>query len=271
MIASRTLGLVAAAVVTLVTLAACGGEGVTPFESVEPEADVDETYGAEPPVQEDEASPPAAASTPVQPSDYEAEKAWAAARGFTVPAGEVTVIGQRRGADARSTKYEDTLVVFRADGTVVRFEGTTKPAQMPNPQSSVVPDVDKDGRKDLGIVRPGVYEARGSVTFGIPGHKRPAYKVYTDAGSTSLPAWRDLTGDGVYSDAEKSTSEQRAYTIGGIYIHYGFDTTGTTIDGAKYVGPWSVGCQNVKYAELDAFITAVGGEDAVFTYAILEE
>ena len=74
--------------------------------------------------------------------------------------GKTTVIAKRRGSLARSTKYEDEIVVFRASGTLVRFVATTKPAQMPNPSSSVVPDVDKDGRKDLGIVRPGVYRER---------------------------------------------------------------------------------------------------------------
>ncbi|MBX3209495.1 MAG: hypothetical protein KF764_30960 [Labilithrix sp.] len=212
-------------------------------------------------------SPPEA---PV-PSEYEAEKAWAEARGVVIEPGKTTVVAKRRGDVARSTTYADSLVVFRSSGTIVRFVGTTKPAQMPNPASSVVPDVDGDGRKDLGIVRPGVYRALGDVTFGIPGHERAAFKIVTEDGDGGLPAWRDLSGDGDFSAAERALSAERGYRISGIYIHYGFAPAGTTIGGSTYVGPWSVGCQNVLYDELDSFVEAVGGATASFRFAIVDD
>ncbi|MBX3260252.1 MAG: hypothetical protein KF782_11230 [Labilithrix sp.] len=213
----------------------------------------------------------ASAPAPRAPSEYETEKAWAAARGVAIEPGKTTVVAKRRGSVARSTTYEDSLVVLRPDETIVRFVGTTKPAQMPNPASSVVPDVDGDGRKDLGIVRPGVYRAVGDVTFGIPGHERAAFKIVTEDGAGGLPAWRDLSGDGDFSASERALSEERGYRISGIYIHYGFSPAGTKVGGSTYVGPWSVGCQNVLYDELDSFIEAVGGASASFRFAIVDD
>ncbi len=185
---------------------------------------------------------------PTPPTEYAAEKAWAESHGVVIDPTNATVVAKRHGNDARSETYEDMFVVFRPDGTLVRFIGTTKPAQMPNPSSGVVPDIDHDGRKDLGIVRPGVYRAHGSVTFGLPGYERPAFTVKTESGDSNLPAWRDLSGDGDFSATEKTTSEQRDYNISGVYIHYGFEVNGTKLGPDEYVGPWSVGCPNIKYA-----------------------
>ncbi|MDB4939452.1 MAG: hypothetical protein JWP87_6424 [Labilithrix sp.] len=267
--ASRTcLQLVVAATLC----AACGSADDAQRTPAETAANVD---GNAPAGGNTPATPPPAAGTtmpaPAAPSEYDVEKKWAEDHGVVIEPNKTTVIGKRRGNDARSDKYEDSLVVFEADGTLVRFVGTTKPAQMPSPGSAVVPDVDDDGRKDLGIVRPGIYRAHGSVTYGLPGYERNSFKVTTEDDESGLPAWRDLTGDGVFSPSEKMLSEQRKYTISGIYIHYGFAPAGTTLGVDTYIGPWSVGCQNVQYKELDAFVQAVGGKDATFRYAIIED
>jgi len=211
-------------------------------------------------------------AAPAEPaSEWETEKAWAEARGVVIEPNATTVVAKRRGKLARSSRYEDTVVVFRPDRKVVRFVATTKPAQMPNESISSVPDVDGDGRKDLGMVRPGVYRAIGDVTFGVPGHPRTAFKLVTEDGDGALPAWRDLDGDGVFSPRERAVSEQRGYTITGVYIHYGFEPEGRVIGDRKRSGPWTVGCQNVRYDELDAFVEAVGGPKASFRYAIVHE
>jgi len=267
----RTLGWLAAGALLAV---GCGAERDTrPVGTTDPVVPSESTSGDVNGAPGEDTSPPAP-RTPESPSvttEWEAEKAWAEARGVVFEAGRTTVIAKRRGSLARSSKYEDTIVVLRPDETLVRFVATTKPAQMPNPSSSVVPDVDKDGRKDLGIVRPGVYRAVGDVMFGLPGHERAAFKILTEEGEGGLPAWRDLSGDGDFSPSERALSEERSYTIGGIYIHYGFDPDGTKLSGGTYAGPWSVGCQNIMYDELDDFIEAVGGAKASFRYAILDE
>jgi hypothetical protein len=210
------------------------------------------------------------ATAPLASHEYETEKTWAETHGVTIEAGKVTVLAKRFGADKRSVAYEDTFIVFKANSTVARFVGTTKPAQMPRVDSDVVPDVDSDGRKDLGIVRPGKYVAHGSITYGVTGYERAAFKVKATDGDTYLPAWRDLSGDGIFSANEKSLAAQRDYKISGIYIHYGFETGGTVLGTRRYEGPWSVGCQNIKYLELDAFVAAVGGADATFPFAIVD-
>jgi hypothetical protein len=216
------------------------------------------------------ASPPATSAPAPAASEVATERAWAEARGVTFPPGRTVVIAKRRGADARSEVYQDEMLVFRQDGTLERFVATTKPAQMPNPDGTV-PDVDGNYRRDLGITRPGVYEAKGNETFGLEGHERRAFRVLTQDGSGALPAWRDTSGDGVFSAREKATSEARKHVITGVLIHYGFAPSGTKLGADTYVGPWSIGCQNVPYAELDRFVEAVGGASASFRYAIVQD
>lgn len=201
-------------------------------------------------------------------AEYRREKAWAAQRGVNVVDGRTTVIGKRRG-QYRTNAYEDELVVFRSNGSIVRFAGTTRPAQPASPTSGI-PDADGNGTRDLGMARPGVYRARGNWTFGLPGHKRAAFRIL-DGERDSLPAWRDVNGDGWFSAAERAASERRGDRITVIRIHYGFDARGNTIGGTRYAGAWSVGCQNVSYSDLDRFVSAVGGAGASFTYAIVDD
>jgi hypothetical protein len=272
----RFLGWAAIVVTLGAGAAACGDEGdpvipagsaagatepATPDENASPPTSAGS--GAAPAQETPPASPPAA-------SDYDKEKTWAEAHGVTIPAGRTVVIGKRRSGANRTDVYQDEIVVLRPDKTIARFVASTKPAQMPNP-AGTVPDVNKDGRRDLGVVRPGIYEARGNEDFGLPGFERDAFRVYTTDGKTALPAWRDTSGDGVFSAAEKKASETQGHGITGILIHYGFAPNGTKLGGETYVGPWSVGCQNIMYAELDSFVAAVGGKSATFTYAIVDE
>jgi hypothetical protein len=265
----RPTGLVVVALAC--SLTSCSGELDSPPGTTSPppsgagDEALDET--APPPASTQppsDAPPPAPTET-----DYQKEKAWAEAHGVTIDPGKTIVVAKRRGDDARAEHYQDEMVVFR-NGTVVRFVASTKPAQMPNP-AGTVPDVDDDGRRDLGIVRPGIYEARGNESFGLPGHERQAFRVFTLAGERGLPAWRDTSGDGVFSAAEKNASEASNHRITGILIHYGFAPTGTKLGADTYVGPWSVGCQNIIYGELDQFVQAVGGPAATFRYAIVED
>ena len=204
-------------------------------------------------------------------SRYTTEKAWAEAHGVIVAAGVTTVVAKRIGADERTTEYQDVYDVFKADGTLATFTGSTRPAQ-PAPDDGSVPDVDGNGTPDLGILRPGIYTARGDIEFGLTDYERPAFHVLYE-GRDGLPAWRDLDGDGVFSAGEKSLSVSRGYLITEVLIHYGFDPDGTTFGdgwGTQY-GAWSVGCQNIPYSYLDSFISAVGGAGETFTYAVIED
>ena len=200
---------------------------------------------------------------------FAVEKAWAEAHGVPVPADKVTVVAKRRG-DEVTTDFKDEIVVFTKDGTVERFQGTTRPSQLVNPDGKLVPDVDGDGKKDLGTPRPGIYRARGPWSWGVLGQAAPAFRLL-DHGRDSLPAWRDLDGDGAFSPDEKAKSEARGYRIGAVRIHYGFDTDGNIVDGTIYAGPISVGCQNIQLSDLPRFLKAVGGAAATFDYAIVED
>lgn len=206
-------------------------------------------------------------------AEYQRERAWAEARGVTITPGRVTVVAKRRGGDARSSRYEDELLVFMKDGTLARFSGTTKPAQAPREGSRLVPDVNGDGKKDLGLMRPGHYLAVGPHTFGGQiGYPRPAFRVLHN-GRDSVPAWRDTDTDGdlSFSPEEKRASERRGDRLGLVRIHVGFDPGGTVVAGQRWSGPWSVGCQNVVDSQLDEFVSAVGGPKAKFRYSIVED
>lgn len=206
---------------------------------------------------------------PAEVGTFAVEKAWAEAHGVPVPADKVTVVAKRRG-DEITTDFKDEIVVFTKDGTVERFLGTTRPSQLVNPAGKLVPDVDGDGKKDLGTPRPGIYRASGPWSWGVLGQSAPAFRLL-DHGRDSLPAWRDLDGDGAFSPAEKAKSEARGYRIGDVRIHYGFDSDGTIVDGTIYSGPISVGCQNIQLSDLPRFLKAVGGAAATFDYAIVED
>jgi hypothetical protein len=212
---------------------------------------------------------PAPASIPGTAATFAEEKAWAEAHGVSIPAGKVTVVAKRRG-DSITTKFQDEIVVFTKGGSIERFAGTTRPSQLVNPDGKLVPDVDGDGKKDLGTPRPGHYRASGPWSWGVLGKSAPAFRLL-DHGRDSLPAWRDLDGDGAFSDEEKAKSEARGYRIGAVRIHYGFDADGNIVDGTLYSGPVSVGCQNIQLSDLPRFLQAVGGTSATFDYAIVED
>ncbi len=201
--------------------------------------------------------------------EYTAQKAWAAARGVRVEPGVTSVLVKRRFVERRATAYEDLFVVFQRSGGLRTFVGNAKPAQMPRP-TGTTPDVDGNGTRDLGVARAGTYRAVGGWTFGLPGHARPAFRILQN-GKDALPGWRDTDGDGAFSAAERAASERRGDRITLVRIHYGFDPGGNTFGGAIHAGPWSTGCLNIPWSQLDAFVAAVGGAKASFDVAIVDE
>src|SRR3954470_14618981 len=98
--------------------------------------------------------------------------------------------------------FDDVLVVLTTDRRAVRFRASTHPFESAAPG---VPDVDGDRVVDVGMIRPGIYDAaaRDRLVAG-----QPSWAVTHD-GSGKLPGWRDTNHDGVLTDDEIAAAEKR--------------------------------------------------------------
>ena len=202
------------------------------------------------------------ALTALGPEAYRAYAALAIEGGLTPVAGTITVLGLRglavdgaNHATAFGHAFDDTIVVFRADGaSVLRFAASTHPFELHGVAG--VPDVNGDHVADVGMIRPGVYDVAGRdrLIAGVA-----SYAV-TQGGSGRLPGWRDVDHDGILTDAERSAAEQRHDGLTDILFHQG--------DGPA--APAAVGCQVLPGDAIRSFISAVGGAKAKFRYVLVD-
>jgi len=173
------------------------------------------------------------------------------AGGEVCPNGQPTVLGLRNVTGA-SRQYDDQFVVLKPNGTVERFSGATHPGQR---TSTMSPDVNRDGRGDVGTIRPGNYK----VVPNGPHGGAPSFLVETLSGSGHIPGWRDTNHDGTYSADERARSEARGDTLSGILFHQGNASS-----------PRSIGCQTLSSNDYQRFLHAVGGRSARFTYTLVQ-
>jgi peptidoglycan hydrolase-like protein with peptidoglycan-binding domain len=175
------------------------------------------------------------------------------------PNGQATVLGVR-GMDANgnrhdttiNAKYDDTFVVLKPNGTVEEFRGSTHSNPRYQPRA---PDANRDGRGDLGMIRPGNYSVvpNGSYVGNA------SYHVRTEGGSGSLPAYRDTDQSGRISQAERDAAKARGYKQTEILFHQ----AGTNDNG-------SMGCQTIASKDYNRFIQAVGGKGAAYNYSLVD-
>src|SRR4051794_334499 len=146
------------------------------------------------------------ALTTFGPDGYRAYAALASAGGASPKAGSVTVLGLRGLAVDGTTHatsfahaFDDTLVVFDADGvTARRFAASTHPFELHGVPG--VPDVNGDRIADVGMIRPGVYDVAGRDRL-IAG---AASYVVNQNGQGKLPGWRDVDHDGILTSDERA-------------------------------------------------------------------
>lgn len=211
---------------------------------------------------ESSASSSDALTDPLPDGAYETYAAFAQEYGgFTPTKGEVSVLGLRgvtTTGEQHATKFahafDDTFVVFGADGvTATRFAGSTHPFESSGVAG--VPDVDGDGKEDVGMIKPGVYDvsARTQLIAG-----QPSYPVAQN-GSGKLPGWRDTNHDGVISDEEMLASVKRKDGLTDVLFHQG--------EGGA---PPAVGCQVFPASEMADFVRAIGGAKSHFRYVLVD-
>jgi peptidoglycan hydrolase-like protein with peptidoglycan-binding domain len=175
------------------------------------------------------------------------------------PNGQATVLGLRgldgngnRHATNFNKKYDDTFIVLKPNGTVQEFRGSTHSNPRYQPRA---PDANRDGRGDLGMIRPGNY----SVVPNGPHVGNASYHVRTEGGSGSLPAYRDTDQSNSISQAERETSKARGYKQTEILFHQ----AGSNDNG-------SMGCQTIAASDFNRFISAVGGRNASYNYSLVD-
>jgi hypothetical protein len=192
------------------------------------------------------------------------------ARGYTVDPNTPTVVAMRGmtpagggHATTSAASYDDTIVVLNRDAkgqpVVTTLAGSTHPGQTTASVGGTVgvPDVNGDGKADVGMIHPGEYRL---VPHGDHAGAK-AWDVRTPDGSGQIPGVRDTNQDGQFSKAEGDASESRKDVLTGVMIHQGGATT-----------PWSAGCINLSqnstvYPE---FIKAAGGSAQNMKLVVLD-
>jgi hypothetical protein len=158
--------------------------------------------------------------------------------------------------DTHSTaSFDDVIAVLPPSGSVIELAAATHPWFT---TSEMSPDVDGDGHRDVGMIRPGRYRAESRPpSRDIAG--QPTFHIVTVAGSDKLPGWRDTNHDGTFDDTERATSEARGDTLGAVLFHQG---------GAG--APAAIGCQVFSATSIKSFVTAVGGRSATLDYVLVD-
>lgn len=210
---------------------------------------------------EDDAADDTASAAALTPA-YAKWSAFADAHGVRATAGRARVVGIR-GRDttgrAHATTvergvFDDSLVVLTADGRAVPLAVSTHPWERGSTSS---PDVDGDGKGDVGMLAPGRYLAIArSADRNIAG--LPTWHVLNPSGVDGLAGARNTDHDGVYSEREVAASKSRGDRLTAILFHKG---------GAG--APAAIGCQVLDADGVAQLAKLVGGRDR-FDYLLVD-
>ncbi len=97
--------------------------------------------------------------------------------------------------------YDDCFVLLQRDVAPVAFDGATHAYQR---DSKLSPDANRDGRGDVGTVRPGRYVAHDVTAKGDP---EIVFRVSMPDGTWRLPCHRDFDHNGILTPEEMQASE----------------------------------------------------------------
>lgn len=108
-------------------------------------------------------------------------------------------------------EYDDTGVLLSADRGPLVFSMSSHAYQV---NSKLSPDVDGDGRGDVGTIRPGRYVLKDKRAG-----KYPTFHVTMPDGSERIPCYRDTNHDGIIGHGE----DNPAWTATAVLAHGGID------------------------------------------------
>jgi hypothetical protein len=161
--------------------------------------------------------------------------------------------------------YDDAFILLCDGEAPYAFRGATHPYQVDSQASA---DLDRDGRKDVGMVRPGCY------VLEIVSSDPPIFKLLTQQGRTEIPVYRDTNHDARIDEVEKKASEtatrgeQVAPAIGAfgtaILLHPGYDARQAP-QGTPFS---SIGCQTAPVEALQHVLRSGRTLDYVLVDAI---
>jgi hypothetical protein len=161
--------------------------------------------------------------------------------------------------------YDDAFILLTDNAAPVTFRGATHPYQV---DSSASADLDRDGRKDVGMVRPGNYVLEATAT------EPPIFKVLTQEGKAQIPVYRDTNHNARIDELEKRASETASrgeQVIPGIgafgteiLLHPGYDT----LQPHKKAPFSSIGCQTAPVEALRQVLSAGRTIDFVLVDAV---
>lgn len=150
--------------------------------------------------------------------------------------------------------YDDTFVGLSHDGVVPPyvFRGASHAYQR---DSRAAPDVNGDGRGDVGCIRPGRFELTLAITDPFP-----IFTLTMPGGSGNIPCFRDTNHDGRYSAAELS---QRSFATA-VLLHTGFDAPA----GSEHRS--SIACQTANVADLRYLASHAAAYGRKIDYVLLD-
>lgn len=164
-----------------------------------------------------------------------------------------------RGAETHpvlsTRKYDDAfaLLALRNGVAEVReFAGATHPYQSTT-NASGTPDVDGDGLRDVGTIKPGRYLLKRQQK--PPGH--PSLHLVKLDEKDGIPTWRDTDHNGQITAADSS-----AFLLATeVLLHPGFTSTQL----GKTTAYSSIGCQTARVEDVQAV-----AEHAIVDYVLLD-
>jgi len=162
-------------------------------------------------------------------------------------------------------RYDDTFVLLTRTAPPVVFAAATHAYQI---DSKASPDVNRDGRPDVGSIRPGRYLLTD--TLSMP---HPIFHLTLPDGKTGrIPAYRDTDHDGVISQAEALASETRkgGPQVGSegdyatdVLLHTGFDAP------PNAVHKFSIACQTCSLPWLELIRREAKASKGVLDYVLV--